>query len=199
MDIVSGDFDSITDRSMQKAKEQGASIINTHDQDETDFTKSVRVLSKYCASKKIKLKSIFVICQSSGRIDQIMANVDTLFKCFKLEIVDPQIAVHLFSHDSFTWLLQSGRHKICIPDSLKMSKNAWCGLIPVGETCSCITTTGLKWNLNKNAMAFGSLISTSNTFDGSDFVTIDNESPLLWCMGILPIFHDICGTLDEEQ
>ncbi|XP_077297064.1 thiamine pyrophosphokinase 1-like [Arctopsyche grandis] len=199
IDIVTGDFDSINNVNLKKAQDIGAKIISTENQDETDFTKAIRALSEQCLQRNIEIDTIFVICQSSGRIDQIMANINTLYEIVKLKLCNESITTCLFSNDSFTWLLQPGKHVINVPDALKTSKNAWCGLVPIGEKCDNLSTTGLKWNLDRGSLAFGSLVSTSNTYDGSNFVTIENEVQLLWCMGLLPLFNDVFSIPDVEQ
>ena len=43
-DLVTGDFDSIADATMQRCKAIGARVVPTPDQDRTDFTKAVDVL-----------------------------------------------------------------------------------------------------------------------------------------------------------
>ncbi|KAM4657337.1 thiamine pyrophosphokinase 1 isoform 3-T3 [Amazona ochrocephala] len=127
-DYISGDFDSIQPEVKEYYKVKGCELIETMDQDLTDFTKCLQVLQK-----KIEKKGL------------------------------------------------QGKHKLHVDTGLEGS---WCGLIPIGNPCESVTTTGLKWNLTNQMLKFGTLVSTSNTYDNSGIVTIETDKPLLWTMSI---------------
>lgn len=92
--------------------------------------------------------SIFmVLCESAGRFDHIMSNVNTLFKASKQNNTK-NLRIFLLTSNTITWLLQPGSHTLQIPLELWNEKSI-CALIPVGQPCTHVTTTGLKWNLSK--------------------------------------------------
>jgi thiamine pyrophosphokinase len=150
------------------------------DQNETDFTKSLHVLEPYI--KDLGIEHVVALCDTSGRFDQILANVNTLFKNLQkpAEISPP---VFILSTNNLTWLLAAGDHQINIPDQVR---KLWCALIPLEPTT--VTTTGLKWNLTNTTLMFGGIVSTSNKYDESSVVVkISTDKPLLWSMGISKI------------
>ncbi|KAK9875020.1 hypothetical protein WA026_005830 [Henosepilachna vigintioctopunctata] len=177
--LVTGDFDSILPDALEKFKQSDViEVIHTPDQNETDFTKALLELDNYRKKKNIKIENIYVITEMvEGRVDQIMANFNTLYK--SLERL-PDISVYLLSSDSISWLLSPGTYSISIPQLLR-DNHEWCGLIPLG-CAATISTSGLKWNLDKHKSYFGILVSTSNTYDGSPEVTVETDSNLLWTM-----------------
>ncbi|XP_074397352.1 thiamine pyrophosphokinase 1 isoform X3 [Zonotrichia albicollis] len=127
-DYISGDFDSIQPEVKEYYKVKGCELIETMDQDLTDFTKCLQILQK-----KIEKKGL------------------------------------------------QGKHKLHVDTGLE---GPWCGLIPIGSPCESVTTTGLRWNLTNQVLKFGTLVSTSNTYDDSGIVTIETDKPLLWTMAI---------------
>lgn len=153
-------------------------IIKTSDQNATDFTKSLMTLQSTGYASEIG--RVFVMCESSGRLDQIMANINTLFPTQKIL---PNTSVFLRSSNSLHWLLPAGNHLINIPPRL-VRERIWCSLIPIGLRAVC-STSGLRWNLDNRVMEFGSLVSTSNTYAEQE-VEINTDSALLWCMGSTP-------------
>ncbi|XP_046391693.1 thiamin pyrophosphokinase 1 isoform X2 [Ischnura elegans] len=179
-DFITGDFDSVCEDVLNHFKALGANAIHTPDQNETDFTKALRFLGESCKEKISKVEAVISVCDTSGRFDQIMANINTLFKAYSLL----DCPVYLLSGESLTWLLRPGRHKLeILPSPEDDQCKKWCSLIPIGCCCTKVTTTGLKWNLDSQALEFGELVSTSNTYaPDENIVCVDSNGPLVWSM-----------------
>lgn len=91
----------------------------------------------------LQIESIIAVAESSGRLDQILSNLNTLFK-----MANTSVQLYLLNTDEITWLLSAGSHEIHVPRSL-VERQAICGLLPVGNPCT-VTSTGLKWNLGES-------------------------------------------------
>ncbi|XP_055382515.1 thiamin pyrophosphokinase 1 [Condylostylus longicornis] len=170
-DFITGDFDSVEKDTLDFF--YNSLKMHTPNQNETDFTKSLRVLQKETDG----VPDIIVIQENAGRFDQIMANLNTLFKA--KEILPSK--VFLLSSNSLSWLLKPGKHSIEIPADL-VSGQRWCCLIPIKNQCT-VTTDGLKWNLENSLTQFGGMVSTSNTY-ARDLVEVNTDETILWSMGV---------------
>ncbi|XP_073235231.1 thiamine pyrophosphokinase 1-like [Porites lutea] len=175
-DYINGDFDSITADVSNFYKEKGVEMIVTPDQDETDLTKCLRLLLMNKEHDN-QFDQVVIINAFGKRLDQTIANIESLFHMTK--ITDKPI--YLMSEESIACLLLPGKHVIHVNTGLE---GDWCGLLPIGAKCTHITTTGLKWNLTDGQLEFGSLVSTSNTYEGSDPVTIEIDTAVVWTMGV---------------
>ncbi|KAL7730049.1 hypothetical protein ACLKA6_009336 [Drosophila palustris] len=184
-DLITGDFDSITEETIEFFK--STPKINTPDQNATDFTKAFTVLQPVMQQRKVH--DVVVFHDSSGRLDQVMANINTLYKMQK-----DNCNVYLLSGDSITWLLRPGKHTIQVPLDL-VAKQRWCSLMPVGSTSHNVTTTGLKWNLYHAQMEFGGMVSTSNTYS-TEFVQVQTDGNLIWSMGAYDFEEKVRSTAE---
>ncbi|RWS30060.1 thiamine pyrophosphokinase 1-like protein [Leptotrombidium deliense] len=175
-DIVCGDFDSIKPTVLEYYKQQkNVKVIETPDQDDTDFTKAVKELLTEVKDKGIKLDRIIVFWSTSGRFDHIMSIIHTLYLMLNVT----SIPLFLYNvNTSLSWVLKPGLHTI-----ESNAHSSWCALMPIGEPC-VVTSQGLRWNLSEHKLAFGSLISTSNEFDfkNSEKVKIKTDKALMWSM-----------------
>uniref|UniRef100_A0A1B6FRE0 Thiamin pyrophosphokinase thiamin-binding domain-containing protein n=1 Tax=Cuerna arida TaxID=1464854 RepID=A0A1B6FRE0_9HEMI len=180
-DFVSGDFDSIKPETLAKCKENGVTVIPTPDQDKTDFTKALEEIMKLTRNE---IDSVIVIVEDSGRLDHIMSNLNTLYNTSEV-FGSSCVRLYLFSTETLTWLLPAGSHEIQVPQSFVQCQ-AKCGLIPLGAPC-VVSSSGLKWNLEKDKMEFGGLISSCNTYSKTcnGIVTIETDNPLLWTMSLI--------------
>lgn len=78
--LITGDFDSIQSDVLEHFKQKpGVEVINTPDQDDTDFCKAIHVLMD--KHKELKQPEVvYVFGCNSGRIDQFLSIMSGLYK-----------------------------------------------------------------------------------------------------------------------
>ena len=186
-DLVTGDFDSIEPSVKKYYEEQiQCKVIATSDQNYTDFTKSLQQIPLNLNTSDIR--EIYAFVEYGGRLDHVMGLFETLFHASKITNLPNVLLVSSHTTD---WLLQPGIHTIDLRDErdkiVKCTDNdlsdpRYCGIIPIGQPCTNIKTSGLKWNLEKSqTLAFGKLVSTSNECC-DETITIEIETPVIWTM-----------------
>ncbi|KAK6182495.1 hypothetical protein SNE40_010173 [Patella caerulea] len=173
-DLITGDFDSARPEVLEFYKNKGSQIISTPDQNFTDFTKCLHEVFK--RDKDKEFDEIIVTGAFGGRLDHVFANINTLFE---IQSINSK-PLYCIADGNLSCLIQKGKTVISVNTGYELE---YCGLIPIGQPVSHVTTMGLKWNLENQEMKFGDLISTSNTYDGSGSdVTIETNEAILWTM-----------------
>ena len=126
------------------------------------------------------LFNVLVTGALGGRLDHEMANLNSGFEfegAFRSSIA-------FLSPTSMACVLGPGKHTIQLG---RRHHTGVCGVIPLGCPTECISTTGLKWDLDGDRMCFGGLISSSNLVVAADScVTVDTSHPVLWTAEITP-------------
>lgn len=174
-DFICGDFDSMRDDTKEYFIKKGSSLKYLPDQDFTDFQKTVKFGIGYCIEKQIEFDAIVVYPAMGGRLDQMLSNINTLYQVQSLT----QIPCYLMSDIDITFLVNKGETVVEVGNENK--KKFSCGLVPIGCAAEKVTTNGLLYNLDGQSMAFGSLISTSNSLVEKS-ITIETSHPLLMTM-----------------
>ncbi|KAK9726295.1 hypothetical protein RND81_05G204400 [Saponaria officinalis] len=174
-DVIKGDMDSIRDDVLDYYSKQGCNTIDeSQDQDTTDLHKCIAHISNLTPDSEKSNLCILVTGALGGRFDHEAGNINVLYRFSGLRII-------LLSDDCLIQVLpKTHHHKIHIQSSIV---GPHCGLIPIGMTAACSTTSGLKWNLNGTEMKFGGLVSTSNLVTG-DAVTVQSDADLVWTISI---------------
>lgn len=176
-DYICGDLDSVEPKVQGYFQNKGTKCVRLADQDMTDFTKTLRFLVNCVSSRNLdqslideikngpieycQVDKIYCFCEFTGRLDHALANLNTLYDD-SLSKVDTFIV----SSESITFLLKKGLNLVYIDENLCCNK--YCGLFPLAESAT-VSTFGLKWNLNKQSLKFGSFVSSSNEFYSNEW------------------------------
>ncbi|XP_071026364.1 thiamine pyrophosphokinase 1 isoform X3 [Oncorhynchus clarkii lewisi] len=139
-DYISGDFDSITAEVKAFYTEKKCRLIETADQELTDFTKCLAIMVEEIKRQQLQVDTIVTLGGLAGRFDQTMASVETLYHALNMT----ELPLVVLQGCSLAYLLRPDmRHRLGVNTGLE---GEWCSLIPIGGPCKT-HTTGLKWNL----------------------------------------------------
>ena len=162
---------------------------------------------------------MLVVGALGGRFDQEMKCFDSILRYHKHMFADADTESasanvgHYF--DDIILLDHSNLVKLLCPDRLhvlhpvRSIEGPVCGLLPLYGPVQDVVTTGLKWNLHHQPMAFGQQISTSNQLltevtadadvEGQEeqTVTIQTSEPLIWTIELHLCVGEVCGAGDN--
>ena len=200
LDTIIGDLDSLDPKVKQYWREIGVEVIWDQDQYSTDFTKAMKYMksfrvpdgAEYTPSQDVERRAnklslvgkkpdvIVALGGLGGRVDQGMSVLHHLYT-FQKEYSAEKI--FLLSHESITFVLKGGKHKIKVKENhhgMELGKHI--GIIPLKEP-SIITTNGLEWDVRDWPTEFGGQISTSNHVK-EDWVLIETTKDVLFTIDL---------------
>lgn len=172
---IVGDLDSATQSVLAHYAKHGTKIVEMKSQNSNDFHKALKVAQQSNTLIADLNLPILIIGGMHGRMDQTLSNMNELYKC-----AQRGTTAYWLSTTNVVMVLTPGSHTIQLGDDGVGTK---CGLIPIGGRVQSVTTSGLRWDMQKQALTFGmfNLVSSSNEA-ARDTVTIETSDPVLWTM-----------------
>ena len=165
LDFISGDFDShkIEDEIIKQSENHQFEIIETPDQNKTDFHKALEIIIEK------GFDNVDVYGGSGGEQDHFLGNLSVAF-AFK-----DKINLHFFDDYSSYYFIPK---KITISDV----KAKMISLMPF-PIAKNIETKGLKWPLYKEDLILGERIGTRNIAENKDVTIKYKQGDLLIFVG----------------
>lgn len=165
LDFISGDFDShkIEEEIIQQAQNHQFEIIETPDQNKTDFHKALEIIIEK------GFDNIDVFGGSGGEQDHFLGNLSVAF-AFK-----DKLNLRFFDENSSYYFIPK---KFTISDV----KGKMISLLPF-PFAKNITTKGLKWPLYKEDLILGERIGTRNIAENKDVIIKYKQGDLLIFVG----------------
>lgn len=165
LDFISGDFDShkIEEEILRQAQNHSFEIIETPDQNKTDFHKALELILEK------GFENIDVFGGSGGEQDHFLGNLSVAF-AFK-----DKANLRFFDEYSSYYF---------IPKNFSISdvKGKMISLMPF-PIAKNIETKGLKWPLNREDLMLGERIGTRNIAENKDVTIKYNQGDLLIFVG----------------
>ncbi|MPS74041.1 MAG: thiamine diphosphokinase [Chryseobacterium sp.] len=165
LDLISGDFDShkIEEEIIQQAQDHQFEIIETPDQNKTDFHKALEIIIEK------GFENIDVFGASGGEQDHFLGNLSVAF-AFK-----DKVNLRFFDEYSSYYFIPK---KFTISDV----KGKMISLMPF-PIAKNIETKGLKWPLYKEDLILGERIGTRNIAENKDVIIKYKQGDLLIFVG----------------
>ncbi len=138
---VWGDFDSIDDSLLEKAKKNGSKIVSFDKR--KDFTDGELIISEI---SKRNFKKIVVLGGLGGRTDHLLTNLNLLFKFENVFFIDEKETI--FKVDYHT--------------EIKNEKGKTISFIPMSDTVEGLTLKGFEYPANNFTVKRGDSLCTSN-------------------------------------
>jgi len=165
LDFISGDFDShkIEEEIIQQSQNDNFEIIETPDQNKTDFQKAIEIIFEK------GFKNIDVYGGSGGEQDHFLGNLSVAF-AFK-----DKVSLRFFDEYSSYYF---------IPKDFSISdvKGKMISLMPF-PIAKNIETKGLKWPLYNEDLILGERIGTRNVAENQEVSIQYKEGDLLIFVG----------------
>lgn len=156
-DFVIGDLDSVS------AKKRETKWILDENQDRCDFQKCLDF-----ATTKLSEQTFFVFGALGGRFDHELMSLSVLYEFGHLTLI-------YVNAQSIILLLTAGRNTITIRKDIF---GPHCGFGPLKDTAT-VTTSGFEWDLVKESLSLGNKISSSNSLQSDESITIETDHPIV--------------------